>query len=75
MILMADLAYPVSCAGLGHFSTDGKALPFEFKCLLYPAYGSPAAHPPPTRQPPIDSIRVITAVEKNHLKNQGHTNS
>ena len=32
-------------------------------------------HPPPTRPPPIDSIRVITEVEKNHLKNQGHTNS
>ena len=28
--------------------------------------------PPPTRPPPIDSIHVITEVEKNHLKNQGH---
>ena len=28
-------------------------------------------HPPPTCPPPIDSIRVITEVEKNHLKNQG----
>ena len=29
--------------------TDGKALPFEFECLLYPAYGSP---PAPTAPPP-----------------------
>ena len=28
--------------------TGGKALPFEFKCLLYPAYGSP---PAPTTHP------------------------
>ena len=58
LILMAGLAYPVSCAGLGHLLHDGKALPFEFECLLYPAYGSPPA------PPPIDSIRVITEVEK-----------
>ena len=28
--------------------TDGKALPFEFECLLYPTYGSP---PTPTAHP------------------------
>ena len=72
LIVMAGLAYPVSCAGLGHRLlmanlcpcdgrpglpcelcrsgsplADGKPLPFEFECLLYPAYGSPP-FPPPT---------------------------
>ena len=27
-------------------------------------------HPPPARPPPINFIRDITAVDKNHLKNQ-----
>ena len=32
--------------------TDGKPLPFEFECLLYPAYGSPPAPTPlPTAHP------------------------
>ena len=35
LILTADLAYPVSCAGL-----DGTALLFVFECLLYPCYDS-----------------------------------
>ena len=43
--------------------TDGKALPFEFECLLYPAYGSPPApttHPTPLPLPTSsDSIRVV----------------
>ena len=25
-------------------------------------------HPPPTRSPPMESIRDITGAEKNHLK-------
>ena len=32
-------------------------------------------HPPPTRPPPIDSICVITAAQKNCLKNQRRSNS
>ena len=32
-------------------------------------------HPPPTRQPPIDSIRDITGTEKNCPKNQQPLNS
>ena len=55
LILTAGLAYPVSCALPCELCrsgslTDGKALPFEFECLLYPAYGSP---PTPTPLPPI----------------------
>ena len=30
----------------------------------------PPPHPPPARPPPINFIRDITAVDKNHLKNQ-----
>ena len=69
--------------------TDGKPLPFEFECLipvscaglghllmanLCPLFALPRLRLP-TRPPPIDLIRVITEVEKNHPKNQGHTNS
>ena len=32
-------------------------------------------HPPPTRPPPIESIRDITGTEKNCLKNQQLLNS
>ena len=49
LILTAGLAFPVSCAGLGHWLM-AKHCPFEFECLLYPAYGSPpapTAHPTP----------------------------
>ena len=45
LILTAGLAYPVSCASLGHL-----LMAFGFECLLYPAYGSPPAlttHPTP----------------------------
>ena len=59
--------------------TEGTALPFESEWVLYPAYGSPPApttHPtPPTRPPPIESIRDITGTEKNCLKNQQLLNS
>ena len=43
--------------------TEGTALPFESEWVLYPAFGSPP-HPPPTRPPPIESIRDITGTEK-----------
>ena len=48
---------------------------FALPCLLLPTRPHRPPHPPPTRPPPIDSIRFITEVEKNHLKNQGHTNT
>ena len=48
---------------------------FALPRLRLPTRPHRPPHPPPTRPPPIDSIRVITEVEKNHLKNQGHTNS
>ena len=54
LILTADLAFPVSCASLGHLRTDGTALPFVLECLHKPTYTSPTTNPslPPT---PIDS--------------------
>ena len=40
--------------------TEGKALLFESKWLLYPAFGSPLPTPPPLTHPlPIDSIHDI----------------
>ena len=48
---------------------------FALPRLWLPTRPPPPTPPPPTRPPPIDSIRVITEVEKNHLENQGHTNS
>ena len=38
--------------------TEGTALLFESELVLYPAFGTPPAHPP------IDSIRDITGAEK-----------
>ena len=56
--------------------TEGAALPFESEWVLYPAFGSPPAPTtPPTRPPPIESIRDITGTEKNCLKNQQLLNS
>ena len=72
LILTAGLAYPVSCAGLGHLLMAGHCPLGSLPRLRLPTR---PPHPLPTRPPPIDSIRVITGVEKNHLKNQGHTNS
>ena len=90
LILMADLASPVSCTSLGHLLMARHCQ----LCLLISVCFSPptALHPPlqltvppppaPTTHPtpstclsPIDSIRDITAVEKNYYKNQGHSNS
>ena len=77
-ILTAGLAYPVSCASLGHL------LMAQYCHLCLSAFFSPplASHPPPpplhsppTRPPSIDSIRIITDVEKNYLKNLGRSNS
>ena len=47
--------------------TEGTALLFESKWVLYPAFGSPPAHPTP-HPPPIESICDITGAEKNHQK-------
>ena len=59
------LAYPVSCAGLGHLLM-AKHCPLSLNVCF-----TPPTAPHPSPPPPIDSIRVITEVEKN----QGHTNS
>ena len=81
LILTTCLAYPVSCAGLGHILMV-KHCPLSLNfCFIPPTAPHPPPPPtpppshPPTHPPPIDSIRVITEVKKNHPKNQGHTNS
>ena len=61
LILMADLASPLSCASLGH-------LLMALRChlCLSICFSPPMApqKPPPPTPPPVDSIRDITAVEK-----------
>ena len=48
--------------------TEGTALLFESKWVLYPAFDSPPTPSPPTCPPPIESIRDITGAEKNYQK-------
>ena len=67
LILMADLAYPVSCTSLGHLLM-AKHCPLSLNVCFNPLK---APHPPPTRPPPIDPIRDITAVEKTTSKTRG----
>ena len=72
IILMADLAFPVSCASLGHLLMAQHCPLCLNVCFTLPT----APHPPPLPIPtPIDSIRDITAIEKHYLKNQGCSNS
>ena len=49
---------------------DGTALPFLFECLLFSPSTAPHLPQLPT-PPPIDSIRVITAVQKTASKTRG----
>ena len=70
LILTAGLVYQVSCAQLGH-----PLIAQHCHLCLNVCFGPPAAPHPPTHPPPIDSIRVITAVQKNCLKNQRRSNS
>ena len=48
-------------------NTEGTALFFESKWLLYPPFGSPPT-PALSCPPPIDSIRDIAGVEKTIRK-------
>ena len=68
LILTAGLVHHSSCAGLGHLLMAQHCHFCLGVCFSPPT----APHPPP---PPIDSIRVITDVEKNHLKSLGSSNS
>ena len=69
LILTSDLAYPLSCAGLGHLLMV-KHCPLSlnayFTHLRLPTRPHHPSHPPP-----IDSIRDITVVEKNTSKTRG----
>ena len=58
LILTADLAFPVSCASMGHLLMAQHCL-LVFECLLQPT---------PPHPPHIDSIRDITAIEKTTSK-------
>ena len=72
LILTAGLVHHSSCASLGHL-----LMAQHCHFCLRVCFGPPAAPhpPPPPTPPPIDSIRVITDVEKNHLKSLGSSNS
>ena len=70
-ILTVGLAYPVGCACLGHLLTAQHCHLCLSACFSPPSASHPPPpppHPPPTHPPPIDSIRVITDVEKNYLE-------
>ena len=63
LVLTADLAYPVSCASLGHLQM---AQHYRL-CLNACLNPCKAPHlPPPTRSPPTDQIHDITTI---YLKN------
>ena len=74
LILMADLAYPVSCASLGHLLIAQHCHLYLNAC--FSLLTAPHLPPPPTLfHPliPIDLIRDITAIEKHYIINQGHS--
>ena len=48
---------------------------FALARLRLPTYPHCQPHPLPTRPPATDSIRVITDMEKNYLKNLGRSNT
>ena len=74
LILTAGLAFPVSCAGLGHLLM-AKHCPLSLNVCFTPPTAPhlppPPTPPPPTRPPPIDSIRINTEVEKTSSKTRG----
>ena len=61
--------------------TEGTALPFQFKCLLWPAYGSPPAPTTHPTRPPFPSVHPYRfnpryyRRQKNYLKHLGRSNS
>ena len=63
LILMADLAYPVSCASLGHLLM-AQHCPLSLNVCFNPPTAPHPLHPLPTSPPPIDSISDITAIKK-----------
>ena len=79
LLLTPILASFVDCNGLCHtLKVQYCSLSLNgcfnlFSASYVPAPTSP--HPPPTRPPPIDSIRDITGAGKKHLINQQHLNS
>ena len=68
LILMADLASPVSCADLGHLLIAQHCHLCLSACFSPPT--APTTHLT-TLPPPIDLISDITAVEKSYLKTRG----
>ena len=74
LIPTADLVYYSSCASLGHLLI-AQHCHFCLNVCFSPPTAPHPPHTPPTRPPPIDSMRVITAVKNKYLKNQGCTNS
>ena len=74
LILMADLVYQSSCASLSHLLM-AQHCHFSLNACFSPPTTShlppPPTQPPPICPPPIDSIRVITDVEKTASKTWG----
>ena len=67
LVLTADLVYHSSCASLGHL-----LMAQHCHFCLNVCFSPPTApHPPPTRPPPIDSIHIITDIEKTTSKTWG----
>ena len=66
LILTADLVYQVSCARLGH-----PLMAQHCHLCLNVNFSPPTAPHPPHHPPPIDSIHVITAIQKSASKTRG----
>ena len=64
LILTADLVYHFSCASLGHLLMAQHCHFCLNACFSLPM----TPHPPPTRLPLMDSIRVITDIKKTASK-------
>ena len=67
LILMADLAFPVSCASMGHPPMAQQCplcLNVCFSPPTAPYLPPPSTPPPPTQPPPIDSILILQQLKK-----------
>ena len=74
LILMADLAFPVSCASMCHLLVAQHCplcLNVCFSPPTAPHPSPPPTLPPPTCSTPIDSIRDIRAIKKPTSNTRG----
>ena len=71
LILTDDLAYPVSCASMGHLLM-AQHCPLCLNVCFNP---STVLHPPPTPTPPLWTQSVILEQSKKLPQKPGHSNS